>query len=230
MSIKVKVYNQKAEAVGEMNLSDKIFGVKASEHLVHQAMVTQMSNERQVLAHTKGRSEVRGGGRKPWRQKGTGRARAGTIRSPLWKGGGVTFGPLKTRNFKKDINKKMKQKALLMVLSDKVGSDVLYILDKLTTTEFKTKPMDAMISRIEGLKKPASSKTTKNKPAKEKPAKRSVLVINDKKDDKTKFSFRNLSGVKIINLDNINILDLLKFRDLIVTKEVIKKLEEQYKK
>ncbi|MCK4554466.1 50S ribosomal protein L4, partial [Candidatus Parcubacteria bacterium] len=118
MSISVKIYNQKAEAVGDIKLSDKVFGVKANEPLVHQAMVAQMSNERQVLAHTKDRSEVRGGGRKPWKQKGTGRARAGSIRSPIWKGGGVTFGPRKDRNFSKNINKKMKQNAMLMVLSD----------------------------------------------------------------------------------------------------------------
>ncbi|MCK5358043.1 MAG: 50S ribosomal protein L4, partial [Elusimicrobiales bacterium] len=98
MSIKVNVYNQKAEAVGDIKLSDKVFGLKTNEALVHQAMVTQMANERQNLAHTKDRSEVRGGGRKPWAQKGTGRARAGSNRSPIWMGGGVTFGPRSERN------------------------------------------------------------------------------------------------------------------------------------
>ena len=103
MSIKIKVYNQKVEEAGEMKLSDKIFNVEANNALLHQAMVAQMSNERQVLAHTKSRSEVRGGGKKPWKQKGTGRARAGSSRSPIWIGGGVTFGPTKERNFSKNI-------------------------------------------------------------------------------------------------------------------------------
>lgn len=101
MSIEVKIYNQKAEAVGEMKLAEKIFGVKENTALVHQVAVAQMGNERQVLAHTKGRAEVRGGGKKPWKQKGTGRARAGSSRSPIWIGGGITFGPTKDRNFKK---------------------------------------------------------------------------------------------------------------------------------
>ena len=106
MSVKVKLYNQKAEAIGEEKLSDKIFNIELNEALVHQAAVTQMSNERQVLAHTKTRGEVRGGGRKPWRQKGTGRARAGSNRSPIWIGGGVTFGPSNERNFKRKLTRK----------------------------------------------------------------------------------------------------------------------------
>ena len=104
--LKAEIYNQKGEKVGDLKLSDKIFDVKVNESLVHQAAVTQMGNERQVLAHTKQRAEVRGGGKKPWKQKGTGRARAGSTRSPIWIGGGVTFGPTKNRNFSKNINKK----------------------------------------------------------------------------------------------------------------------------
>src|SRR3989339_389516 len=130
MSIEVKIYNQKAEETGNLTLKDKVFGVKLNETLVHQAAVTQAANNRQVLAHTKTRAEVRGGGKKPWKQKGTGRARAGSSRSPIWIGGGVTFGPLKERNFKKDINKKMKQKAMFMVISDRVASEAMAILDE----------------------------------------------------------------------------------------------------
>ncbi|RLC38322.1 50S ribosomal protein L4 [Candidatus Falkowbacteria bacterium] len=238
MSIKVKVYNQKCEAVGEEKLSDKVFGVKVNEALVHQAMVAQMSNERQVLAHTKDRSEVRGGGRKPWRQKGTGRARAGSTRSPIWRGGGITFGPRSERNYKKNLNKKMKQKALFMVLSDKVENKKLVLLDKLEVKEFKTKTMNEMMSKLENekvikqenkkTKKQENKKTIKQESKKaNKKAKRSVLIIIDKKDDKAKYSFRNLAGIKIINLDNMNILDLLKYRDLIISQAGVKKIEKR---
>ena len=147
--METKVYNQKAEEVAKIKLSDNIFAVPTTEDLVHQAMVAQMGNERQVLAHTKDRSEVRGGGRKPWRQKGTGRARAGSSRSPIWIGGGVTFGPSKDRNFKKDINRKMKRKALYMVLSDRVKNKNIAVLDAISMKEFKTKDMDAMLKTLE---------------------------------------------------------------------------------
>jgi len=229
----VVIYNQKAEAIGEIKLSDKVFGVKVNEPLVHQAMVAQMSNQRQVLAHTKDRSEVRGGGRKPWRQKGTGRARAGSIRSPIWKGGGVTFGPRSDRNFKKDINKKMKQKAMLMVLSDRVMSGNFVVLDKLEVEGFKTSVFNKMIGGLEKIlvaRKHENTKTLKHENTKTRKHKRSILMINDKKDEKVKYSGRNLAGVEIINLDNINILDLLKYRDLVLTVDGVKRLEERYGK
>ena len=243
MSLKTKVYNQKVEEVGEIKLTDKIFGIEVHKSLVHQAMVTQMSNERQVLAHTKDRSEKRGGGRKPWRQKGTGRARAGSTRSPIWIGGGVTFGPTKDRNFKKKINKKMKQKALFMVLSDKVLNKSLVVLDKVEIKDFKTKVvkeiLDSIDNKIFKLNKKSTEKSKKDIDKKtpqtrtnsvqgKRKQKRSLLIINDKKDDKVKFSTRNLAGVEIINLNNINILDLLKYKNIILTKQGIKKLEEKY--
>lgn len=245
MPIKINIYNQKAEAVGEMELADRIFGVPANQNLVHQAVVAQMANSRQVLAHTKDRSEVRGGGKKPWRQKGTGRARAGSSRSPIWKGGGVTFGPRKERNFSKKINKKMRQKAILMALSDKVASNNLLVLDKLEMDNYKTKVFNKI---LEGLEKilnkdlksasKASAKNEKGKIKKEETsqAKRNILVVNDprrggtgKKDEKVRYSGRNLPGVEIINLGNINIVDLLKYRDLILTVDGVKKLEERHK-
>jgi large subunit ribosomal protein L4 len=219
MSTKIKVYNQKAEEAGEIKLSDKIFKIEVNEALVHQAMVAQMSNERQVLAHTKSRSEVRGGGKKPWRQKGTGRARAGSSRSPIWIGGGVTFGPKKDRNFSKNINKKMKQKAIFMVLSDRLLSNKLAIIEKIDIKEYKTKDIDKTIKNFE--EKVIKEDVKKNK--------RSVLLINDKKDDKIKYSSRNLEGLKTINTENINILDLLKYRNLVITKKTIEKLEKIYK-
>lgn len=211
--LETKIYNQKGEVVGELGLSEKVFGVKASEALIHQAMVTQMANERQVLAHTKGRSEVRGGGKKPWKQKGTGRARHGSIRSPIWIGGGITFGPTKERNFKKKINKKMKQKAILMALSDRAANKSLIVLDKLEMTDYKTKDFNKMLKLL----KPQDAKI-----------KRNFLVVNDKKDEKVMSSGRNLAGVKVLNLENINILDLLRCKNLILTAEGVKKLEERY--
>ncbi|MDD4271511.1 MAG: 50S ribosomal protein L4 [Patescibacteria group bacterium] len=219
MSIKIKVYNQNAEADGEMELSPKVFGMKVNQDLVHQATVTQMANERQVIAHTKDRSEVRGGGRKPWRQKGTGRARHGSSRSPIWIGGGVTFGPRNDRNFKKRINKKMKQNAILMVLSDKAANDNFIILDKLEAAAFKTKVFNKIIDGFE-------AKIFKSK----KGAKRSFLIIVDKGDEKLSCSARNLTGIKLINTENINIVDLLKYKNLILNKAAVEKLTERYGK
>ena len=213
--MKIKVYNQTAEFVHDIELSDKIFGVKSNAELLHQAVVTQMANERQVLADTKDRSEVRGGGKKPWKQKGTGRARVGSSRSPIWKGGGVTFGPTSDRNFSKKINKKMKQKAMFMALSDKLTNGTLVVLDDLKMEEFKTKKFNEILTAIE-------SKILNTD-------RRNVLVINDTKDDKVKYSARNLKGAEIINLENINIVELLKYKNLLLTESAVKTLEERYK-
>jgi len=239
---KLNIYNQKAEKTGDIEVSDKVFGVKMSEALIHQAVVAQMANERQVIAHTKGRAEVRGGGKKPWKQKGTGRARAGSSRSPIWIGGGVTFGPTKERNFSKKINKKMKQKALLMAISDRVKNGEIIVLDNLNTKEFKTKVMDTILKNIEKnileiknkkieprKEEKIEKKTKTKKEEKIKKYKRSFLVVNDKKDEKVKFSIRNLAGIKILNLNNINIVDLLKYKNLVLTQEAVKNLEEKYK-
>jgi large subunit ribosomal protein L4 len=238
MPIAVKIYDREAQEVGEMKLADNIFGVKTNEALVHQAMVAQNSNMRQVLAHTKDRSEVRGGGRKPWRQKGTGRARAGSSRSPIWIGGGVTFGPTKNRNFKKDINKKMRKKAMMMVLSDRVKSGDLLVLDELKTEEYKTKTVDKILRNLEGLygKRPVAEKQSgtggkdkKEKREKNKRVKRNSVVLYDTKSETVKYSGRNLAGVKMLYVDNINLLDLLTYRHLIATKGSIEKIERTYK-
>ena len=214
MSIKLSIIDQSGNKLKDKSLSAKVFDVSINESLVHQAMVAQLGNERQNLAHTKDRSEVRGGGRKPWRQKGTGRARAGSSRSPIWIGGGVTFGPRKDRNFKKDINKKMKKKALLMVLSDKLREKALVLVDKIDFDNYKTKEFDLLLKNIE-------ENVLKNK-------RRSILIINDKKNEKLKYSARNLKGVKIINLENINILDLLKYKNLLLTEKAVEILEKTY--
>lgn len=237
MSVKLNIYNQEGEIGGEIKLSGDIFGLKLNLDLVHQAAVAQMSRARQVLAHTKDRSEVRGGGRKPWRQKGTGRARVGSTRSPIWIGGGVTFGPTKARNFSKKINKKMKRKAMFMVLSDKVISGSLIILENPELNEIKTKFFNDILKKIETkvLKREEKKKTPKKEEGKKavsakKEGKRSVLFIGAELDEKIKYSGRNLAGVKIINFNNINILDLLKYRDVIFTDEAVEKLEEVHKK
>lgn len=218
MSTQVKIYNSKAEAAGEIELNSRIFAQKVNETLVHQTMVAQLANERQVLAHTKDRSMVRGGGKKPWKQKGTGRARSGSNRSPIWIGGGVTFGPLNTRNFSKKINKKMKQKALYMAMSDRLASNNLTVMEDFDLKEFKTKAFEAIIKNVETKIFPA---------AEEKSKKRSILVINGTKNDKVKFSARNIAGIKLINLDNINIVDLLKYRHLILTAEAVEKIQKK---
>ncbi len=214
MSTKISVFDQQGKDLKEKKLSPKVFAVEPKSALIHQAMVAQLNNSRQVLAHTKDRSEVRGGGRKPWRQKGTGRARVGSNRSPIWSGGGVTFGPTKDRNFKKDINKKMKRKAFLMVLSDKFKEKALIVIDKLDFKDFKTKQFDLMLANFE-------DKVLKTK-------RRNILIIDDSKNEKLKYSARNLEGVKIINLENINILDLLKYRYLLLTESVVDSLEKKY--
>ncbi len=216
MSLKIKIYNQSVEPVKDLELSAKIFGVEPKPELLHQAMVTQMNNSRQVLAHTKDRSEVAGGGKKPWKQKGTGRARAGSSRSPIWIGGGVTFGPRNDRNFKQKINQKMKQKAIFMALSDRFNTDSLAVLDDLKLETYKTKQFNQIITDLE-------KKVLKTD-------RRNLLVINHSKDEKIKYSGRNLTGLKIINLENINLIDLLNYRYLLITEKGIEKLTKLYSK
>jgi len=211
--MQIKVYNQSAEAVKDLELSDKAYGLKPNNELLHQAVVAQRANQRQVLAHTKDRSEVAGSGKKPWKQKGTGRARVGSRRSPIWIGGGVTFGPTKDRNFKLKINQKMKQKAMFMALSDKVLTGTMLVLDELKADSFKTKKFSTLLGAFE-------TKILKND-------RRDILVINETKDEKVYFSLRNLSGVKVINLENINLLDLLTHKNLLLTEQAVKILEQR---
>lgn len=216
MSLKIKVYNQAVEPLKDLELSKKVFGVEANHELLHQAVVSQMANSRQVLADTKGRAEVSGGGKKPWKQKGTGRARAGSSRSPIWIGGGVTFGPTSDRNFKKKINQKMKQKALFMALSDKLANESLVVLENLDFSEYKTKKFNDILTKIE-------KNILKNE-------RRNVLVVNEASEEKSKYSARNLPGVKVINPENINLLDLLNYRNLIMTEKAIQDFSDRYNK
>lgn len=208
MSSAIQVYNQEGKEVSELGLNEAIFGLPWNADLVHQAVRVAFANQRQVLSSTKDRSEVRGGGRKPWRQKGTGRARHGSIRSPLWKGGGVTFGPTSARNFKLSINKKMAKKALLTVLSAKAKDGEILILDGLKLPAPKTKEMAKIISNFSKV--------------------RTGLVIMAKPDQDIKRAARNLPNLEIININNLNILDALKYQYLIMTKDGIEELTKIY--
>lgn len=209
--MKVTVYNQEGKGVGTTLLPKEIFDIKVNPDLVHQVVVSQMANRRKVIAHAKGRSEVRGGGRKPWRQKGTGRARAGSIRSPLWRGGGVTFGPTKERVFKKKINKKMRKIAFFMALSTKAKNNLLLILDKLSLPEAKTKLMTKILGKL--------------------PFKKGSCLIALPQADKMIIRVtRNIPNAQTIEARNLNALDLLSFKYLIMPKETIKVIKETFLK
>jgi len=212
----IETYNQKGERVGETRVPSEIFGVEINPDLVHQVVVSQMANLRQSIAHTKDRKEVSGGGRKPWRQKGTGRARAGSIRSPLWRGGGVTFGPRKEKVFKKKIPQKMKRKAIFMVLSGKLKNNLLILLDDLKIERSKTKLMGEALNNLK----------KKVKHFKE----GSVLVALPKVDKNIVLAARNLPKTETILAKDLNVLDLLSFKYLILTKEAIKQIKEAFLK
>ena len=207
--LKTKIYNQEGKESGEMELPSRVFGVKLVDDLVHQAVVAQMANSRQVLADTKDKGEVRGGGKKPWRQKGTGRARHGSIRSPLWKGGGVTFGPTTDRNFSKRINKKMKMKALFMVLSGKLKDQEIIVVDDLKINKTSTKAMKDIFKSL--------------------PIKGKVLLSLDKSDQNILNSVKNIPKVSVLASDSLNVVDLLKNKILVINKRGIEKISEVYK-
>ncbi|MDP2927118.1 MAG: 50S ribosomal protein L4 [bacterium] len=210
----IKVYNQSGEETGKTLLPKAIFEVKVNSDLLHQVVRSQMANQRQGTAHTKTRSEVRGGGKKPWRQKGTGRARHASIRSPLWRGGGVTFGPTKDKVYKQKINRKMARKALLMTLSGKAKEQELVVLDGLKVEEAKTREMAKM---IQGLRSKVASLK-----------KGSLLFILPYKDEKIIRATHNLSDVETIEARNINALKILSFKNLIMTKETISSLKKLF--
>jgi large subunit ribosomal protein L4 len=207
--MKIDVFNQEGKAVGQTLLPKEIFGVKLNPDLVHQVMVAQMANRRQGSAHAKDRSEVRGGGRKPWRQKGTGRARHGSIRSPLWRGGGVTFGPRKERVFKKKINQKMRRKALFMVLSEKAKNNFVILLEKISVGEPKTKLMGHLLEKF---------------PCKEK----SVLIALPEADKNIVLASRNLERVRVMPVKDLNVLGLLQFKYLIMPKSALAVIKKTF--
>ena len=209
--MELKVYNQEAKEVGKVKLSKTIFGLPWNDDLVHQVVVSMQSNKRTPIAHAKTRAEVRGGGVKPWRQKGTGRARHGSSRSPIWRGGGITFGPRKERIFEKDIPKKMRRKALFMVFTEKAKGDFLIILDKIQIDEPKTKEFTKILKKL---------------PCKE----NSCLVALPEYDKKVFLSARNIKKTNIVEARNLNVIDLMSSKYLLMEKNTIKTLKKTFLK
>lgn len=207
--MKIKVFNQNKEAIKEIELPKEIFEIETNSDLIHQVILVQRANRRQKTAKTKDRSEVRGGGKKPWRQKGTGRARHGSIRSPLWAGGGVTFGPNLQKNFKKTIPTKMRRKALFMVLSQKAKENFIFILEDLKMEKPKTKLMAEILNRL-FLEKGSG------------------LIALPEKDDNIIKSARNIEGVKVTSAKDLNVLDLLSYKFLLMPKPAIKTIKETF--
>lgn len=202
---KVAIYNVQGAQVGEMELNDEIFGIEPNEAVVHEAVVMQLASLRRGTHATKTRAEVRGGGRKPWRQKGTGRARAGTIRSPLWRKGGIVFGP-KPRDYAYSIPRKKRRLAIKSVLSSKVNTGDLIVLDNLTLPAPKTKEMVQVLNNLKVDKK--------------------ALIVTVDNETNVERSARNIAGVKPLAADGINVYDLLNHDKLIITKDAIAKVEE----
>ena len=204
---KVDVYDIKGKKVSDVELAENVFGIEPNEAIVHSVLVNYLANQRQGTQSTKTRAEVRGGGKKPWRQKGTGRARQGSIRAPQWITGGIALGP-KPRSYKYTVNKKERRLAIKSILSSKVLEKELTVVDKLELKEIKTK---SMVKALEALK--IEGKT---------------LIILPEGNKNVIMSARNIEGVKAIKANNINVFDLLKYNNLILPVDTVKKLEEVY--
>ena len=202
----VAVYNMKGEETGTIDISDDIFGIPVNEHAVHMAVVQYLANRRQGTKGTKTRSEVRGGGRKPWRQKGTGRARQGSIRAPHWTGGGVVFAP-KARDYSMKLNKKQKRLALKSALSAKVRDSKFIVVDSIALPEIKTKEMVKVCQNLKA---------------------DNALVVLDSSDMNVVLSARNIPGLKTAGVNTINVYDILKHDIFLVTKEAVAKIQEVY--
>lgn len=202
---KVAVYNTSGAQVGEIELNDAVFGIEPHVHVMHSAVVAQQASLRLGTHKVKGRSEVRGGGRKPWRQKGTGRARHGSIRSPQWVGGGVVFGPT-PRSYGFKLPKKVRRLAIKSALSSKVVDNDIVVLDELQMSQPKTKEFANILKNLK--------------------VDRKALVVAAEFDDTIALSARNIPGVKFTTADGINVLDVLKHDKLIITREAVQKVEE----
>ena len=202
----VSVYNIEGKEVGSIELNDAVFGVEVNEHLVHMAVVNQLANNRQGTQSAKTRSEVSGGGRKPWRQKGTGHARQGSTRSPQWTGGGVVFAP-KPRDYSFKMNKKEKRAALCSALSSKVADNKIVVLDAFNLDEVKTKKFVEVMNNLKASK---------------------ALVVLEGENKNVVLSGRNIPTVKVTATNEINTYDVLKYETLVVTKAAVEKLEEVY--
>ena len=204
---KIDVYDIKGKKVSEVELKEEVFGIEPNEELVQAAVVNYLANQRQGTQSTKTRAEVRGGGRKPWRQKGTGRARQGSIRAPQWIKGGIALGP-KPRSYRYTINRKERQLAIKSVLSSKVLENQLTVVDNISFEEIKTKNMVTALNnlKVEG----------------------KALIMLSEKNENVQKSARNIEGVKTTLVNTINVYDLLKYNNLVVTLDTVKKLEEVY--
>ena len=202
-----KIYNQDGKEVGKVTLPDSVFALPKNMDLLHQVLVSMQSNARTNVAHAKDRSEVRGGGKKPWKQKGTGRARHGSRRSPIWVGGGVTHGPTKDRNYTKKINKKMKAKALYTALSGKLADNEIIFVDNLDFSEPKTAKAKEILKALSGVSGYETLWTKKNNTA---------LITTLKKDENVYKSFGNFGNVAIEEVRNLNVVDALSYKYLIM--------------
>lgn len=211
--MKISLYNQKAEVTGEVDLPDRLFSQPMNRDLVYQVVRVMRASQRKPFGHVKGRSEVRGGGRKPWPQKGTGQARHGSIRSPLWRGGGVTHGPTKERRLERKVNQKMKQKAIAMVLSEKARRDEVRVLEDIALPEAKTKQAQELLDKFLKIGEKRST----------------ALVLLPGKDEKISRAMRNLPNVKVLPAPNTNVLDLLNKKFVILPKHAIEVLEKTFK-
>lgn len=206
---KVAVFNIDGQQVGDIELKDEVFGVQVNEPLLHQAVQVYLANQRQGTQSAKTRAEVRGGGRKPWRQKGTGRARHGSIRSPQWTGGGVVFAP-KPRDYSQKLPKKMRRQAMLSALSLKAKGNEIIVLDELKIEKPKTKLIDEMLKNLNVEKK-------------------ALIVLKDS-DQAVEKSVRNLPGAKMILAGTLNVYDILKYDTFVITKQAVEAVEEVYGK
>jgi len=204
---KVDLFNMKGETVGEIELNDNIFGIDVNENAVHLVVQNQLANKRQGTQSTKTKSEVRGGGIKPWKQKGTGRARQGSIRSAQWIKGGIVLGP-KPRSYSYTLPKKLKKLALKSALTSKVNEKELLVLDNLNFDSIKTKQMVSVLNSLK--------------------VETSVLVVIDGKNEAVERSARNIPGVKTAFVNTINVFDILKYDKFIITKDAVEKVEEVY--
>ena len=202
----VAVYNTEGKEVDKLELNDSVFGVEINEHLVHMAVVAQLANKRQGTQSAKTRAEVRGGGRKPWRQKGTGHARQGSTRSPQWTGGGVVFAP-KPRDYSMKLNKKEKANAMKSVLTSKVNEEKFIVLDELKLDEIKTKKFVEVMNNLEVAK---------------------ALVVTKDNDQNIVLSAKNVPGVKTALTNTINVYDILKYDTVVITKDAVAAIEEVY--
>jgi large subunit ribosomal protein L4 len=206
--MKIKVYNLEGKETEEMTVSDAVFGLKKNDELVHQVFVSISANLRQTLAHTKNRGDRAGSGIKPWRQKGTGRARAGSVRSPIWRKGGVAFGPRSDRNYDKKINKKMNSKAIAIVLSGKAKDGEILVVEKLELKENKTKAMAAVLKNLK--------------------IKGKTLIAFFGKERDLRITSRNIAKINNTLTEQLNVFDMLNHKNILLSKDSVKFLEKKY--